>query len=221
MMILTDISDGNLAYHANFKNEDIDKNREILAKKCGFDIKQLRYMNQTHGNNVQIVDYKSPILIDDCDALITKEKDLPIMVMVADCIPIYIEDKTNGAIAVVHGGRNSTFLNILEKTINKMIDEFSCNVENISVYFGPSIQKCCYEVSNELATIVTNSFGQEFEENRFIDLQGISKMQLKSLGVENIEISDICTKCSEKPYFSYRNNKKTGRFSIIAINKSV
>lgn len=215
--IITTIEDGNIAYHTNDLKNNVDKNRLNLSKKYDFDISKLRYMNQVHGSNIQIVDFSSPLLIPNCDALITKEKDLPIMVMVADCIPIFLKDSVKGVIAVVHAGRNSTFLNIAQKTALKMIEEFDCKVENIYAYLGPSIQKCCYEVSSELENIVIESYGKEFSHNRYIDLQGINKKQLNDIGIFDIEISNVCTKCSNEPYFSYRENKDCGRFSIIGI----
>jgi polyphenol oxidase len=216
-MLLTTIEDGNLAYHVSDDKNRVDKNRLKLSLKNNFYISKLRYMNQVHGNNVQIVTSDSPLLIDNCDALITKEKDLPIMVMVADCIPIFLKDSVTDVIAVVHAGRNSTFLNIVQKTALKMVNELGCKVENISAYLGPSIQKCCYEVSLELEKIVIESYGKEFSKNRYIDLQGINVKQLNDIGIFNIEVSNICTKCSSKPYFSYRLNKGCGRFSIIGI----
>ena len=45
------------------------------------------------------------------------------------------------------------------------------------------------------------------------------KKQLNDLGIKNIEISNICTKCGDKSYFSYRKDKKTGRFAGIIILK--
>jgi len=197
----TTTQDGNLAYHVGDIKENVDKNRENLAIKLNFKNENLVYMNQVHGNNVQIVDEKSPKLIDNCDGLITNSKNLPLMVMVADCIPILFYDEIQGVIAAVHAGRNSTFLRIAEITAKKMIENFSCKVEDIKVIMGPSIQKCCYEVSDELLKIVKTSFGEEFCIDKNIDLQGINKMLLENLGIKNIEISNICTKCSNKPYF--------------------
>ncbi|WP_428023032.1 peptidoglycan editing factor PgeF [Arcobacter sp.] len=216
-MIITTKEDGNMAYHVNDLKSSVDENRLKISQKHNFDISKLRYMNQVHGDNIEIVDFSSPLLIDNCDALITKEKDLPIMVIVADCIPIFLKDSVKGVIAVVHAGRNSTFLNIVQKTALKMIEELDCKKEDISVYLGPSIQKCCYEVSPELEDIVIKSYGKEFSQNRYIDLQGINVKQLNDIGIFNIEISNICTKCSNKPYFSYRNDKDCGRFAIIAV----
>lgn len=211
----SNIDDGNLAYHVNDKKENVDKNRISLAKKLQYKNEKLVYMQQVHGNNVQIVDKNSPKCIQNCDGLITNKKNLPLMVMVADCIPILLFDEKKGVVAALHAGRNSTFLKIIEIALKKMTKEFACEEKDIKAILGPSIQKCCYEVSDDLIKIVENSFGKKFISNKNIDLQGINKMLLEDCGVKDIKISDICTKCSNKPYFSYRKDKKAGRFAAI------
>ena len=211
----TTIKDGNLAYHVGDIKENVDKNRENLAIKLGYKNEDLVYMNQVHGNNVVIVNENSPKLIDNCDGIITNTKDLPLMVMVADCIPILFYDEKKEVIAAVHAGRNSTFLEIAQITAQKMIENFGCIPSDIKVLMGPSIQKCCYEVNDELLKIVEISFGKEFCIGNNIDLQGINKMLLQNIEINNIQISDICTKCSNEPYYSFRKNPKTGRFAGI------
>jgi len=213
----TTTKDGNLAFHTADDEKNIIKNRQNLAKKMCYENEKLVYMDQIHGNSVQIVDENSPKLIENCDAIITNSKNLPLMVMVADCIPILLFDEQKKVIAAVHSGRNSTFLKIAQITVQKMVNKFNCKANDIKAVLGPSIQKCCYEVSFELALIVENSFGAKFVNNRNINLQGINKKLLNEVGVKNIEISSICTKCSNKPYFSYRKDKNTGRFAGIIL----
>ena len=215
----TDENDGNLAFHVEDNEINVIKNRKNLALKLGYNYEDLVYMNQIHSANIIVVDENSPKLVDNCDSIITRSKNLPLMVMVADCIPILMFDDKKGIIAAIHAGRNSTFLEISKKTAEVFIEKFSSNPEDINVVFGASIQKCCYEVSEDLSKIVENSFGKEFVENNYIDLQGINKKQLNDLGIKNIEISNICTKCGDKSYFSYRKDKKTGRFAGIIILK--
>lgn len=212
--------DGNIAYHVTTKISNVDTNRVALGKKYDFSTLNMRYMEQTHGNNVHIVTPSSPLCINDCDALITNVANTALMVMVADCIPILLYDDKKGVIAAIHAGRNSTFLKITPKTVLKMCETFGCNPSDINAILGPSIQKCCYEVSLELANIVKESFGEEFVKNRNIDLQGINRKLLEELGVFNIEQSKICTKCSNSNYFSYRLDKECGRFAgIIVLEK--
>jgi YfiH family protein len=213
LAIFTDINDGNLAYHVGDKKSNVDNNRKILADKYNYDYKKLISMNQTHGNNVEIIDENSKKIIDDCDGLITNIKDIPLMVMVADCIPILLHDEKKGVIAALHAGRNSTFLKIVEIAINKMKENFGTNPSDIKAILGPSIQKCCYEVSDELINIVKASFGSQFVDAKNIDLQGINKSILIKNGVENIAISTICTKCTSRVHYSYRKEAKTGRFA--------
>ena len=211
----TTTDDGNLAYHVNDIKENVDKNRQAVALKMEYKNEDLVYMNQVHGNNVQIVDKNSPKLIENCDGIITNEKNLPLMVMVADCIPILFFDEIQGVIAAVHAGRNSTFLKIAQITANKMMKELGCDANNIKVIMGPSIHTCCYEVSDELLNIVKASFGEKFCKGNNIDLHGINVKLLEEVGIRHIRISEICTKCSNEPYFSFRKDKHTGRFAGI------
>jgi len=215
LSIFTDIQDGNLAYHVGDKKSNVDNNRKLLSKKYDYDYKKLVSMNQVHGNNVEIVDLNSNKIIDNCDGLITNVKDLPLMVMVADCIPILLHDEKKGVIAALHAGRNSTFLKIVEVAINKMKENFDSNSLDIKAILGPSIQKCCYEVSDELINIVKTTFGSQFVNGKNIDLQGINKSILIKNGVHKIDVSTICTKCTSKVHYSYRKEPKTGRFAGI------
>ncbi len=211
----TKIEDGNLAFHVGDDEKDVMRNHKNLSIKYNYNIKNLRHMNQIHSNNIEIITKKSDTLISSCDALITKEVNIALMVMVADCIPILMYDEKKGVIAAIHAGRNSTFLKITQLSALKMINEFSCNKNDIKVILGPSIQKCCYEVDSVLRDIVKNSFGEEFIYKKNIDLQAINIKVLKNIGINNIEVSKICTKCNSEEYFSYRSNNNCGRFAGI------
>ncbi|BFU77653.1 hypothetical protein ALC152_08680 [Arcobacter sp. 15-2] len=213
LKVFTTIEDKNLAFHVTDDIDSVKLARKALAKKYKFDHTTLHSMDQIHSNIVKNISMQSPI--QTCDAIITDQPNTPLMVLVADCIPILFFDETINVIAVAHAGRVGTFNNIASNTIRKMVDNYNCDVTNIQVVLGPSIQKCCYEVSEEMAQEVLNKFGAKFLDNRNIDLQAINKHQLLKIGVlsSNIEISSICTKCSNHPYFSYRKNKSCGRFA--------
>jgi len=213
----TTTQDKNMAFHVNDVINNVKRNRLNLSANYGINIDNLRYMNQVHGSNIEVVTKQSEVCLDECDALITNEPNTPLMVMVADCIPILLYDEKKSVISVVHAGRNGTFLSIVEKTVLKMCEVYNCKVKDITVVLGPSIQKCCYEVSVDMANTVKNRFGEEYTNGRLIDLQGINKKQLLDLGIlrENIDISHVCTKCSNENYYSYRLDNKCGRFAGI------
>ena len=208
----------NLVLHVGDRVKDVLENRIRVSEKYGFSIKNLIYMNQIHSNRVVKIEHSMDNRIDGCDALVTNERKIPLMVMVADCIPILFYDPVQKAIGVAHAGRNGTFLGIAQKTILKMQECYDCKVEDIMVGLGASIQSCCYEVGKDLADICTKNFGEGFvmikEEKYYLDLQALNRAQLLELGIkkENIETLSTCTACDEN-YFSYRREGKTGRFA--------
>ena len=181
LTIFTNIDDDNLAYHVAEDDHSVDLARDELAKKYKFDNSNLQFMEQIHSNIVKTVTPDTNV--QTCDALITDQMNTPLMVMVADCIPILFYDHTKKVIGVAHAGRAGTFENISGNTISKMIENYTCNPEDIEVVLGPSIEKCCYEVSEELATQTATLFGEKYVHGRNIDLQGINKKQLLEAGV--------------------------------------
>jgi len=208
----------NLALHVGDAVEDVLENRILTSQKYHFSIKNLIYMEQVHGNHVTVVESAINNKIENCDALITNVRKIPLMVMVADCIPILFYDPVAKVIGVAHAGRNGTFLSIAQKTVLKMQAVYGCQMQDIMIGLGASIQSCCYEVGEDLADIAIKNFGEGFVMTRdkkyFLDLQALNRAQLLEVGIkeENIEISPICTAC-DKNYFSYRREGKTGRFA--------
>ncbi len=215
LTVFTTINDKNIAYHVTNDSKNVDINRHNLANKYKFDLNNMHYMNQIHSNIVKNISSSSNM--QECDALITNKINTPLMVMVADCIPILFYDDVKNVIAVAHAGRNGTLLNISSNTVNKMRYLYNCDVSNIKITLGPSIQQCCYEVSDELVEICEKNFGQDVVSNSNINLQAINKKQLLESGIKenNITISCVCTKCSIKNYFSYRKDQNCGRFAGI------
>lgn len=208
----------NLALHVGDDVKDVLENRIRVSEKYDFSLKNLIFMNQVHGNKVIMIEHAMDNRIDACDALVTNERKIPLMVMVADCIPILFYDPVKKVIGVAHAGRNGTFLRIAQKTVLKMHEVYGCDTKDIMVGLGASIQSCCYEVGKDLADICSKNFGEGFvmikEEKYYLDLQALNRAQLLELGIkeENIEIASTCTACDEN-YFSYRREGETGRFA--------
>jgi YfiH family protein len=214
----------NLALHVEDNPIAVLQNRQILADKANFYIDNLIYMDQTHSANISIIKNTLTNKIENCDGIITNQPNIPLMVMVADCIPVLLYDKNKKVIGAVHAGRNGTFLEIVKKAVSIMIENFNSSPKDIEVSLGPSIRSCCYEVGQDLADIEKKSFGQKYVIKRgdsfYLDLQSLNHDQLTSIGIlkENIDISQTCT-CCDKNYFSYRRDGKTGRFAgVIKLN---
>jgi YfiH family protein len=215
LFYISNIKDGNLSYKYN-KNDAI-LNREKLAKKLDINFDNIIYMDQTHGDNIETVKNRDKKYFINTDAIITNIKNIALLVTVADCIPISIYDKVNHCIGVVHSGRDGTYCKIIQKTIQKMVIEYGTILDNIIVYFGPSIGECCYEVGSDISNTFDNKFKNSKTDNNHLNLQEINKQIIIKMGIKpkNIVISNICTSCNNKEYFSYRKNRDSSRFGII------
>ncbi len=216
----------NLAYHVQDKLQNVQKNHFELAKFLDYPLSKLVHMNQVHGNTIiNITKEYNPQNRPQCDALITDQVDIPLMVMVADCIPILLYDPVRKVIAAVHAGRAGIFNKILPKTIQKMQNDYLCDSKNILVSLGPSIHSCCYEVGEEIkkeAEVLAYGFAiKKNKNNYFLDLISIAKQQLLEINImqENIEISPYCTSCNTQLFYSFRAEKQCGRFAGIIMLK--
>jgi YfiH family protein len=205
----------NLALHVGDDRKMVLKNRKVLAEELDVEVENIVWMNQVHSDNIQIVEQGGEAI--QTDGLITKRRGLVLLVLVADCIPILFYDAVKEIVAVVHAGREGTFQNISGKMITKFKKEFNSNSEDVQVFFGPSIQKKCYEVGKNIVKEFKDKWGVKYIYNTTnLDLPLLNKDQLLQEGVlvENIKLSRICNHCDEN-YFSYRRNQKTGRFAGI------
>ena len=217
---------GNLAFHVGDKISNVTKNHLAVAKKMAYIKESLVHMKQIHSNIVKIVDednnFNNPLT---CDALITNAKNVPLMVMVADCSPILFYDNVNKVIAVAHAGRAGAFHNIVQNVINCFADDFSSDINDISVSVGASIGECCYEVGEEIYN-EAKELGMEYsmskrENSYYLNVSKIIKTQLLNAKIkeENVEFSNECSCCRSDKYFSYRAENITGRFAgLIFLN---
>jgi YfiH family protein len=213
----------NLAYHVNDTKEDVDRNQNELALHLGYSLERLVHMKQVHGDKIVIINSSTEAgEIPICDAIMTQEKNRPLMVMVADCIPVLIYDPHQEAIAAVHAGRAGVFTEIIPKTIKKMHKNYGSKAKDLLIILGPSIHQCCYEVGDEIKEEAeTSGYGYAIKSDRqrhYLDLISIVNKQLDACGVEkkHIEESGYCTACNTDIFYSYRAEKNIcGRFAGI------
>lgn len=220
-------SGNNLAYHVNDNPVNVDRNHLAYSEYLNYPLKNLVRMDQIHGDTIRIIEKDSDLTrVSQCDALITNLKETPLMVMVADCLPILIFDPLNRAIAAIHAGRAGIFSQIVPKCIQQMQNRYNSRAEELIVVVGPSIHKCCYEVGKEVVQ-QTKASGYDFSLKQtdgtyYLDLITILNRQLQSSKVKdrNIEVSPYCTSCNNDIFYSYRaENSTCGRFSGLIMLK--
>ena len=210
------------------KIECVHQNEKILCESLNLDHNRLSSTKQEHTDNIEVID-KNNIGIGvhfpwekGVDAVITREKNVPILCYSADCVPIIMYASDIGAIAAIHSGWKGTAMKIAEKTVKKLM-EMGAETESIYAAIGPCIGKCCYEVSGDVALQFDKKHYTEKPDGKYmLDLQQANFDIIADAGVpsENISASDICTKCRNDLFFSHRGQKGTSGTlgGIIAIN---
>jgi hypothetical protein len=208
----------NVSNSVGDNSESVYENRKIILDFLK--AKKLFFLNQVHKD--QVVEIKKDNLDKtiNADAMVTKLKDIALVITTADCQACLLYDIENKIIAAIHAGWKGLSLNIYKKTIDFM-KSLGSNPKNIKAVISPSLKICHSEFKN-----FKQEFPKEFwkyeKEEKHLDLLKIGIDQLKKEEIldKNIEIADICTYCREDEYFSYRRDNKTGRNATVIMMKS-
>lgn len=219
----------NLGLHTDDNPDHVLTNRKLLAVKTGIEEDRFLYASQVHSGDVKIIDttaIENGVLSSHprTDATITDLPGICLMVMVADCVPILLFDPVQRVSAVIHAGWRGTVHFITANTIHAMVKHYGCQPSDILAGIGPSIGPCCYEVGEDVREFVTQSFGttdaylvqKNPKSKPHFDLWYANHKQLTDNGVkpENIETSELCTRCLSNIFFSSRaSGGITGRFA--------
>lgn len=201
------------------------EDRKNICKELNMNYVNLTNNKQTHSDIVNIIKKEDIGKVKEGDALITNLKHTPLLIFVADCVPIAIMDPTNKVAALCHAGWRGTYSKITENAIKKMKKLYNTNPKDLVCVLGPSIGPCCYEVSKDLIekfnTIITNNDEKFYiikEDKYYLDLWKVNELILKNCGVkeENIINLNICTSCNSDKFHSYRkHNQTTKRLGMI------
>ncbi len=217
--------DEKIDYNISYKTDSngvVKQNREQLSNELNTSPDCLIFPDQCHTGNVEIIT-KTESDLGNTDALITDRKNVFLIVLAADCVPVLLFDPKMKIVAAVHAGWKGTYREICINTILKMRGSFTCNPEDIVAYIGPSICSGCYEVGKDVFSLFYNKGYGKFignENNKksgaHLDLWQINKQQLLIAGLKknNIETSEICTYETPKLFSARRDGFNTGRFAV-------
>jgi len=215
----------NLGIKTDDKKENIINNFKNVCEATKISIQNLVLSDQVHKDNIKIItkeDRGKGILYDsdilEVDGFITNEKNVALVNVYADCVSIFLLDRKQKVIALVHSGWKGTVKKIVSKALIMMKERFDTNPKDCLAAIGPSIGPCCYEVDDK----VIDQFKERFEDisnftllkdngKYMLDLWKANKMILEENGIleRNISMSNICTMCNSEKLFSYRKDQGT------------
>ncbi|MFB1049650.1 peptidoglycan editing factor PgeF [Paraliobacillus sp. JSM ZJ581] len=215
----------NLGLHVNDNQQDVLANRNVLSQLLAYPLNNWVMAEQTHGTKIHLVtsaDRGSGALdvataIPNTDGLITKEKNILLVAMFADCVPLYFWDTSTGWIGIAHAGWKGTVKQMAVNMIKKL-KAHGANIDTLYVGIGPSISQTNYEINNHVFNHIPIRFREQVTKkvsdmNYLLNLSSLNYYMLIEHGIqpENIYQSHLCT-YSDPLFFSYRYEKgQTGR----------
>lgn len=205
----------NVSFHVGDDERHVLENRKRIKDTIG--LTQIVSAKQVHGDRVYVVSETpaSDVEVEEYDALITNVSGIGLMIQQADCQAVLLFDPAQKAVGIIHAGWRGSVANIISKTIDAMSSAFDTDPQNLLAGISPSLGPCCAEFVNYQDEMPRFFHDYQVKPNHF-DFWSISRDQLMSVGVkkDNIEIAGVCTVCNTD-YFSYRREKKTGRFASV------
>ena len=191
--------------------EEQARNRAALAERLGF--REITRTKQVHGREVVRVEHQVEPW-PTADAQWTEQPGVLLGVAAADCVPILVVDP-RGPIGVAHAGWQGTTLRIAEALVDEMVAAGAVR-ERLVASLGPSIGPCCYTIDGARAATVANLIGEDAlvrdGERIVMDLWRSNAAQLRSAGIERIEISGICTRSGGADLWSNRARDAEGKY---------
>ena len=207
----------NIGVHRGDDPKNVEENFRILADVLGITNEDYVLTRQIHSDIVVKVGRadRGNLMVEgaspECDALITNDPGVALVVFTADCTPILLHDPVTGAVGAAHAGWRGTAMGIAAKTVEAMVREYGCKPENIRAAIGPNIGFCCFETDSDVPDAMVKALGEDTKpfirpngDKFYVNLKEINALWLRRAGVKEIEISGACTVCQCDRYWSHR-----------------
>lgn len=191
--------------------------RNITSEKRAYFLKALhlnparvKYVSQKHTSNViRVLEKDQSTDNTVADGLITQEVNVPLAVLTADCLPVFmVSQSVKPLIALIHAGWRGLHADILKKACAEILKTQEGSLDAIQVIFGPAICETCYHVGPEFKDYFSDTYNAI---NGTFSLHKEATRQLLEAGVREEKISSCgyCTSCHNNQFYSVRKEPGT------------
>jgi YfiH family protein len=136
------------------------------------------------------------------DGHATEAEGTLLTVTVADCIPVYLLDPDDGAVALLHAGWRGTAGGILAQGLERLLERETPDIDKLVMHCGVGICGECYEVGRE----VMEGCGLPWAGAGpwHVDLREVLAEQGRKLGIRNVTVSEWCSAHDRPLFYSHR-----------------
>lgn len=219
----------NCAFNEKEDKNNVVKNRKIVCEKISESISELILINQIHSNKVIEINHKNKTKQMVGDGLITKEKNLLLGILTADCAPIIFLGKNY--VGIIHVGWRGLLNGIIEKTLDLLQTKGEKSKE-LSCFVGPHLQSQNFQVEEDFKeTLIKNNknninFLKYKNGKKFFEFSMFIKYKLSQYNLSCISFINLDTYSNPTLFFSHRYSKQRGveycgrQISVVGILKT-
>ncbi len=187
--------------------------REVMARWnelrvfVGGTSARLATATQVHGSRVieHVGAWRGWLRGEDADGHLSVARGTAMAVTVADCVPVFLAHPS-GAAAALHSGWRGTAARITEQALEQF-RACGLHASDFRMHCGPAICGGCYEVS---ASVYAELTGRNPGRPTTVDLRALIADHARAMGVKQISVSQLCTRCDNYRFYSHRAGD-TGR----------
>jgi YfiH family protein len=191
-----------------------------IAAALGFG--RLARLHQIHGGRVLDLDnpetefpYGTPER-PDADGTVGGQPGVLGVVSGADCVPVFLLDRTGRRWAVVHAGWRGVVAGVLPESLRAISRGDRKVMSRLELYLGPAICGGCYAVGADVAAQLRVAGGGAGVEWRggvwYADIRAILAAQARGAGLDSgaVATSGYCTRCHNELFCSFRAEGRAG-----------
>lgn len=191
------------------------KNLKRFFDALDIDFSNILRLKQTHGEKIIDILTEEDFLFykkskpQEADAWLLGKTGAGVIILSADCAPLYIWDDGGNFIGLAHCGWRGIVNGLPAKLVKRIKEKSGANAK-LYAYIGPHINSCCFEVKNDVANMFEQKSIIKRDGKIFVDLTKEITCQLISNGVNSRDIKSececCCTCCDAENFFSYRRD---------------
>jgi copper oxidase (laccase) domain-containing protein len=200
-------------------------NRTRAARAFGVELDVLVFAEQVHGANATVVTgvecgrgaHHLGDAVPASDALVTSMPGVPLVMLVADCVPLALFDAEARVLAVVHAGWRGTL---------EVMAGLGGQPGRTLAFVGPGVSPADYQVDAPVvdglgAAVAPRPLDpgiapEDGPGHWRVDLKAANRQQLLLAGVPPAQVLDCGLTTADEDFFSDRAARPCGRFGLMA-----
>lgn len=209
----------NLGFRTGDEADRVRVNRARVT--AALEVPPLTTARQVHGAEIARVDAASASRpVADADAMATSRPEVPLAVLVADCVPVCLVSEAEDLLVVVHAGWRGLAAGLVPRAV-ALFDR----PRQAAAAIGPAVGPCHYEVGADVADAVERGSAAGAITDRrdgrlYLDLAATAETSLGAAGIREVDVAGSCTACEPARFFSHRRDGPTGRQALVAMRLS-